>query len=43
MGIIGTVNAKDNWSKGENRVANSDFEADIVGELPSEWALEKGG
>lgn len=29
--------------KGENRIRNSDFEADNVGEPPNEWALEKGG
>lgn len=31
------------WTIGENRLINSDFENDIVGQKPKEWALEKGG
>jgi hypothetical protein len=32
------------FEKGENRIRNSDFEADNnTGEPPNEWALEKGG
>lgn len=31
------------WIIGENRLINSDFENDIVGQKPKEWALEKGG
>ncbi len=43
VGIIGTVSAEDVWNRGENRLRNSDFEADSVGEPPAEWELEKGG
>jgi hypothetical protein len=31
------------FEKGENRIKNTDFEADNVGEPPKEWGLEKGG
>jgi hypothetical protein len=28
---------------GENRIGNSDFEADNAGDLPKKWAIESGG
>lgn len=31
------------WEIGENRLINSGFEDDEVGQEPKEWALEKGG
>ena len=31
------------WVIGENRIVNSDFEKDVAGQKPNEWALEKGG
>ncbi|MBD3183670.1 hypothetical protein GF312_15370 [Candidatus Poribacteria bacterium] len=31
------------FERGENRLRNSDFESDIVGEEPIEWATQKGG
>jgi len=43
VGILGTVGAEDDWSKGENRIRNTDFEADNPGGPPKEWSLEKGG
>ena len=29
--------------KGENRISNGNFEADKVGDLPKQWAIESGG
>lgn len=29
--------------KGENRIGNSTFEADNVGDLPKQWAIKSGG
>ena len=40
MLIVPSVSA---FKIGEDRIRNSDFEADNVGEPPNEWALEKGG
>ena len=31
------------FQKGENRIGNGAFEADKVGDLPSEWTLKQGG
>ena len=31
------------WEIGENRLINSGFEDDEVGQEPKEWVLEKGG
>jgi hypothetical protein len=31
------------FQKGENRLSNSDFEKDTVGDLPEQWMIEKGG
>ncbi|MBD3184556.1 hypothetical protein GF312_19895 [Candidatus Poribacteria bacterium] len=31
------------WELGENRLLNSNFEDDEVGQEAKEWALEKGG
>ncbi len=31
------------WEIGENRLINSGFEDDEIGQEPKEWALEKGG
>jgi len=31
------------WVIGENRLSNSDFEGDEIGQKPKEWDLEKGG
>ena len=31
------------WEIGENRLINSHFEDDEIGQEPKEWALEKGG
>ena len=42
-GILGTADAIDGSSRGENRILNSSFETDSVGEQPVHWALEKGG
>ena len=43
IGISGTADAMDGWSRGENRILNSGFETDSLGEQPMHWALEKGG
>jgi hypothetical protein len=31
------------FEKGENRIANGDFETDNVGEVPNSWEINKGG
>ena len=43
VGIPGMAGAVDDWNKGENRILNSGFEDDKVGEPPNEWSLEKDG
>ena len=42
VGAIGTAGAKDDWDIGENRIENSDFEADPKGAGASLWTLEDG-
>ena len=42
VGAIGTAGAKDDWDIGENRIENSDFEADPKGGGASLWTLEDG-
>jgi hypothetical protein len=43
--MIGSIFAygAEAFLKGENRIGNSDFEADNVGDLPKKWAIESGG
>jgi len=38
--VVSTANA---FVKGENRIGNSNFEADKTGELPVNWSLRSGG
>ena len=38
-----TVSGVNAFEKGENRIANGDFESDGVGVPTDEWALVKGG
>ena len=38
--IVPGVNA---FEKGKNRIANSDFEMDNMGEVPNDWEINKGG
>jgi hypothetical protein len=42
VGAIGTAGARDDWDIGENRIENSDFEADPKGAGASRWTLEDG-
>lgn len=42
-GGLGMAGAKDDWIMGENRMSNSGFEDDKMGEPPDEWSLEKDG
>jgi len=43
--IIGSIFAYSAgaFMKGENRIGNSTFEDDRVGDLPKQWAIESGG
>ena len=41
--IFLTVSTSYAWFIGQNRLVNTDFENDEVGQPPMEWALEKGG
>lgn len=43
IGIMVAVGAGDDWNRGQNRIRNSDFEGDEVGQPPKEWTLKKGG
>ena len=38
-----TIATSYGWPIGQNRIVNTDFENDGVGQSPTEWALEKGG
>ena len=31
------------FQRGQNRLSNSDFESDTIGDLPNQWMIEKGG
>ncbi len=41
--MVATMAIAGRWDKGENRINNSDFEADSVANPPMDWAIQKGG